>query len=139
MRVHFQEPNNREDPKYRALTQAIATNDGTSKVEDAALYKTPGEVPIPRRLAIRRKNSRELTGKYPLNKNGNDDATEAAYEISHVETPTNQENRREHTSQECHPSASDYDEPLSIIASDHENTKKLDCSEDQLSYLEIIL
>jgi len=137
MRVHFQEPNNCEGPKYHALTQATS-NAENNRVEYAALYKKPGDVPIPRRLAIRRKNSRELAGKYPLNKDGNDDETEAAYEISHADTPTSQENRREHTSHECHPLASDYDEPLSIIASDQDNTEKPDCSEDELSYLEII-
>ena len=74
MRVHFQEPNNQQDPKYHALTQA--TNSETNQVKYAALYKKPGEVPISRRLAIRRKNSSELAGKYPLNKGGNDDETE---------------------------------------------------------------
>lgn len=135
MRVHFQEPNNREGPKYRALTQA--TSKENNRVEYAALYKKPGEVPIPRRLAIRRKNSSELSGKYPLNKNGNDDGTEGAYNVSHVDTP-NQAGQRQQSSHEYHMLASDYDEPLSIIESDHENTDKPDCSEDELSYLEII-
>ena len=124
-RVHFQEPSDREGPKYRALTQA--TNNENNRVEYAALYKKPGEVPIPRRLAIRRKNSSELTGKYPLNKNGNDD----------VDAP-NQGGEREQSSHEYHTLASDYDVPLSIIESHHENTDKPDCSEDELSYLEII-
>jgi len=135
MGVHFQEPNNREDPKYHALTQT--TSNENNRVEYAALYKKPGEVPISRRLAIRRKNSSELTSKYPLNKSGNDDETEGAYRVSHMDTP-NQGGEREHSSHEYHALASDYDEPLSIIKSDHENTEKPDCSEDELSYLEII-
>lgn len=135
MRVHFQEPNNHEGPKYHTLTQA--TNNETNQVEYAALYKKPGEVPISRRLAIRRKNSGELAGKYPLNKDGNDDDTEGAYRISHVDTP-NLGDKREHSTHEYHALASDYDEPLSIIESDHDNTEKPDCSEDELSYLEII-
>ena len=130
MRVHFQEPTNREGPKYHALL-AQATSNENNRVEYAALYKKPGEVPLPRRLAIRRKNSSELAGKYPLNKDGNDGDTEG------VDTP-NQGDQREHSSHEYHSLASDYDEPLSIIKSDHENSKKTDCSEDELSYLEII-
>lgn len=135
MRVHFQEPSNREGPKYHTLTQA--TNNEKNRVEYAALYKKPGEVPIPRRLAIRRKNSSELTGKYPLNKNGDDDETNGEYEVSHVDTP-NHGDERKHSSHEYHVLATDYDEPLSIIESDHENTEKPECSEDELSYLEII-
>lgn len=135
MRVHFQEPNNHEGPKYHTLTQA--TNNETNQVEYAAFYKKPGEVPISRRLAIRRKNSSELTGKYPLNKDGNSDETEGAYRISHADTP-NLGYKREQSLHEYHALASDYDEPLSIIKSDHDNTEKPDCSEDELSYLEII-
>ena len=135
MGVHFREPNNHEGPKYHSLTQA--TNNETRQVEYAALYKKPAEVPISRRLAIRRKNSSELAGKYPLNKDGNGDETEGAYRISHVDTP-NLGDKREQFSHEYHALASDYDEPLSIIESDHDNTEKPDCSEDELSYLEII-
>ena len=135
MRVHFQEPNNQESPKYHALTQA--TNSETNQVKYAALYKKPGEVPISRRLAIRRKNSCELAGKYPLNKGGNDDETEGGYRISHMDTP-NLGDKREQSSHEYLALTSDYDEPLSIIESDHDNTEKPDCSEDELSYLEII-
>ena len=135
MRVHFQEPNDHEGPKYHALTQA--TNSETNQVKYAALYKKPGEVPISRRLAIRRKNSSELAGKYPLSKGRNDDETEGAYRIPQVDTP-NLGNKREQSSHEYLALASDYDEPLSIIGSDHDNTEKPDCSEDELSYLEII-
>ena len=134
-RVHFQEPNNREDPKYHTLTQA---KNNENSVQYAALYKKPGELPIPRRLAIRRKESSELTGKYPLNKSGHDKETEGEYERSCVDKESNQADGRDRLSHEYHVLVADYDEPGGIIESDQENIEKPDCSEDELSYLEII-
>ena len=54
-----------------------------------------------------------------------------------MDTP-NLGDKREQSSHEYLALTSDYDEPLSIIERDRDNTKKPDCSEDELSYLEII-
>lgn len=128
MRVHFQEPSNHDAPKYHTLQQA--TN---NHVQYAALYKNPGELPIPRRLAIRRKDSGKVQSKYPLNRSRNEDETPG----SCLET-SSQGDGSERLSHEYHVLASDYDEPHGIIDNDHGNIEKPDCSDDELSYLEII-
>lgn len=69
-RVHFQEPDKYEDPKWLVLV----TDNATGCKEHVALSKK-ADHQISRRLAIRKKNSKELEGKYPL-KNGEDDENE---------------------------------------------------------------
>lgn len=133
-RVHFEEPNNHEDPKFHIFTQA---KDNENSVQYEGLYKKPGELPIPRRLAIRRKDSGELKGKYPLNKSGQDNETEGEYEGLYVDK-SHQGDGRKRSSHEYHVLPTDYDEQAGIIESDQENTEKPDCSEDEVSYLEII-
>lgn len=137
MRVHFKDSNSHEDPKYHTIQQG--TNNENNCVQYAALYKTPGEFPaIPRRSAIRRKNSSELKGKYPLNKTTHQDHESAQdYTGSEIDS-FDQNNEKDRTSRAYQVLASDYDEPHSIIVADQENTENQDCSDDELSYLEII-
>ena len=60
-RVHFEEPKKCESTKDHTLEQAKNNANGS------ALYNNPVDRPIPRRLAIRIKNSKELECKYPPN------------------------------------------------------------------------
>ncbi|KAL9973071.1 hypothetical protein ACROYT_G019480 [Oculina patagonica] len=134
-RVHFEEPNNHEDPKFHTFTQA---KDNENSAQCVALYTKPGDLPIPRRLAIRRKDSREFKGKYPLNKSGQDNETEEKFEGSYVDVKSYQGDGSKRSSREYHALPTDYDEQAGMIESDQENTEKPDCSEDEVSYLEII-
>ena len=62
-RVHFQEPDN-----YKTTKECHALEQTTKNANGLSLPPNPVDCPIPRRLAIKRKNSKELEGKYPLNK-----------------------------------------------------------------------
>ena len=134
-RVHFQEPNNHEGPKYSTLTQGT---DNENSVQYAALYKKPEDLPIPRRLAIKRKDSNQLKGKYPLNKSGHDCENGGEPQGLSVDKSNQRDGCRERLTHEYHVVTTDYDEPGCVIESHQENFEKPNCSEDEISYLEII-
>ena len=121
-----------EATTYHALQQKGGDNNGNKRVEYAALYKKPSNFPIPRRMAIRRKNSNELRNKYPLEREGN---LSGEYAESCWTTP-NERNNADLKPHEYHILTSDYGEPN--LASEERNLGKVDCSDDELSYLEII-
>lgn len=134
LRVHFQDSAHHEDPKYRLLQQSA--NNENSNLQYASLCKIPGEVPISRRLAIRRKSSDELKGKYPLNKSRRDEEVTQDYRA--LKRHSAEQNNQEDNSGAYQALITDYEEPGNVIVADQGNAESQECFEDELPYLEII-
>ncbi|XP_058950007.2 layilin [Pocillopora verrucosa] len=134
LKVHFQDSPDCEDQKYHLLQRSA--NNENRNVQYASPYKTPGQLSISRRLAIRRKSSDELKGKYPLNKGREN--REVTKDYSALKTDSTEQNNESDNCRAYQALVTDYEEPVNIILAGKENAESHKCSEDELSYLEII-
>lgn len=134
LKVHFQDSPDCEDQKYHLLQRSA--NNENRNVQYVSPYKTPGQLSISRRLAIRRKSSNELKGKYPLNKGREN--REVTKDYSALKTDSTEQNNESDNCRAYQALVTDYEEPVNIILAGKENAESHKCSEDELSYLEII-
>ena len=129
---NIKKPDAEEAPKYHALQKkdSVVKN----PVAYAALYKKPTNFPRTRRGAIRRNEVNRLDSKYPLkyNEQSSDEYAESCW-TSPNETTDNILNPNEY-----HILTADYSEPGSAVEYHKSDVGKPSCSDDEVSYLEVI-